>query len=198
LDAAGFVPQTLEATEVLFDGRPSPILLTSTFQLNVQVPYEVSGQADTELQVRYRGVPSNRIRIGVVKAAPELYARLGILGDAAAINEDGSVNGPSNPAARGSILTLFASGTGITAPAIATGAAAQAPYPAPAIALTLTLAGQPAETVFAGAAPGLVGVLQVNARVPADAAIAPVIRRAAVILKVGEESSRTGVAVWLQ
>src|ERR1035441_2974870 len=45
--------------------------------------------------------------------------------------------------------------------------AAVAPYPTPLLPVTLTVAGFPAQILYAGSAPGAVGLLQVNARVPA-------------------------------
>ena len=42
-----------------------------------------------------------------------------------------------------------------------------APYPSPLLPVTLTVAGFPAQILYAGSAPGAVGLLQVNARVPA-------------------------------
>jgi uncharacterized protein (TIGR03437 family) len=67
----------------------------------------------------------------------------------------------------GSILTFYATGEGLTNGPNVSGQAAAAPYPSPLLPVSLTVAGFPAEILYAGSAPGGVGLLQVNARVPA-------------------------------
>jgi uncharacterized protein (TIGR03437 family) len=47
-------------------------------------------------------------------------------GQALAINQDGTVNTPANPAARGSVLTFWATGQGTTQPASGDGQPASA------------------------------------------------------------------------
>jgi uncharacterized protein (TIGR03437 family) len=85
-------------------------------------------------------------------------------GWAAALNQDGSINSPSNPAKHGSVVTLFASGGG--ANYFADGAVVpMGIYNAPAT----VWAGDSRsfEVVFAGDAPGLVaGIMQINLRMP--------------------------------
>ena len=79
-----------------------------------------------------------------------------------------------NPAAKGSIIALFATGDGVESPAQTDGAFTAAPYPMTAANVGVLIGAAPvsqeaADIVHAGAAPTLVaGVLQVNARIPAD------------------------------
>jgi uncharacterized protein (TIGR03437 family) len=88
-------------------------------------------------------------------------------GQATVLNEDGTPNSPANPAARGSVISIFGTGGGQTSPAFADGQI----VPGPAVAQrfgTVTIEGASAPVLYAGAAPSLVaGVLQVNAQVPA-------------------------------
>ena len=129
---------------------------------------------------------------GRTAAAPGIFTTFTGGSDVLALNQDGSVNGPDNPAARGSIAALFATGAGQTTPASVTGVPATVgTTAAPA---SVTLAGRQAEILYAGPAPTLVGVTQVNARVPADAPAG----RAAVVLTVGAASSRSGVVLWVK
>jgi uncharacterized protein (TIGR03437 family) len=157
----------------------------------------VAGKAASAVQLVYRGVPSNIIQLSLVDAAPGILTPPAI-NDAAAFNQDGSLNNESNAAAGGSILTIFATGCGQTAPASATGVPARLPLPGPAAAVTLAIAGQPAEIVFAGAAPGLVGVMQVNVRIPLDVPVAAAPDRASLTLTVGGHASRSGIAFWVK
>ena len=65
------------------------------------------------------------------------------------------------------VLTFYATGEGLTNGSNVSGQAAAVPYPSPLLPVTLTVAGFPAQILYAGSAPGAVGLLQVNARVPA-------------------------------
>jgi uncharacterized protein (TIGR03437 family) len=55
----------------------------------------------------------------------------------------------------------------------------------------------PADVLFAGNAPGFVGLVQVNVRVPDGLAMAGS-QRAPVVLTVGNQSSRPEVTIWVQ
>jgi uncharacterized protein (TIGR03437 family) len=83
------------------------------------------------------------------------------------VNQDGSPNSAIDPTALGSILTFYATGEGLADGPNVSGQAAVVPYPSPILPVTLTVAGFPAQILYAGSAPGAVGLLQVNARVPA-------------------------------
>jgi uncharacterized protein (TIGR03437 family) len=194
IDDSGRVSTSLAGLQVFFDGVPAPILLSGAFQSTVQTPYEVAGRATTSMQLIYRGVASNVVAMPVADSSPGIFTVLGGT-EVSALNEDGTVNGSSNPAARGSVLTLFATGCGQTAPASATGVPA-AGGAVPALTATVSIATRPAEVVYAGAAPGLVGVMQFNVRVPLDLPVQGASDRAAVQVTVGGQSSRQGVVFW--
>jgi uncharacterized protein (TIGR03437 family) len=63
-------------------------------------------------------------------------------------------------------VAFFATGEGLTDGANVSGLAAQAPYSRPRQTVVLAIGGISADLLYAGAAPGQVGELQVNARVP--------------------------------
>ena len=193
-DASGRVATTLSETQVLFDGRAAPILYASAFQVNVQVPYEVAGRKTTSVQLLYRGIPSNTVDLTVVDAAPGLLTLLGT-SQAAVLNQDGTVNDSTNAAARGSVISFFAVGAGVLKGGAATGAAAGSPLGVPALPVVLKLANVAAEVLYGGEAPGLVGCLQVNARIPANF---PEGDRGSVVLSVGTAESRVGVTFWVK
>lgn len=102
------------------------------------------------------------------------------------------MNSPSNPAARGSIITIYATGAGETDPPGIDGMVAGSVLPKPILPVSVTIAGQAAQATYAGAAPGLVaGVMQVNARIPNGVSSGAV----AVLLQVGDQTSQTGVTL---
>jgi uncharacterized protein (TIGR03437 family) len=157
-DASGLLPTLVAGTEVRFDGIPAPLLYAQYGQINVQAPYAIAGNAATHVEVFYQGKSAGAVDLGVAAANPALYP--------VAVNQDGSLNSETNPARRGTIVAFFATGEGLTDGGNVSGMAAQAPYPRPRQAVALAMGGISADLLYAGAAPGQVGALQVNARVP--------------------------------
>jgi len=146
--------------------------------------------------VEYNGIQSAAAAIPVSLALPGIFtADSSGKGDAACLNQDGSFNSPSNPAARGSVITLFVTGEGATSPASIAGMLTIAPYATPVQPVTVMIGGQPAAVQYAGAAPGEpAGMMQINAVVPAT--IDP--GRAAVVVSVGGFSTAAGVTAELK
>ena len=164
------VTTQLEQTRVLFDGIPAPLIYTSAGQLSAVVPYGIAGRGTVNLQTEYKGIRSNATPVALLEAQPGLFTRDASGGGPGAIlNQDGSVNGLDKPAAAGSVIVLFGTGEGLPDPVPADGAVITgAPLPRPRLGVSVTVDGQPAEVLYAGAAPALVaGVLQLNVRLPA-------------------------------
>jgi uncharacterized protein (TIGR03437 family) len=157
-DASGMLPTLLAGAEVRFDGIPGPVLYAQYGQINVQAPYAIAGNAATHFEVLYQGKSAGTENLGVVAANPAMYAVV--------VNQDGSLNAETNPALRGTVVAFFATGEGLTDGGNVSGMAAQAPYGRPRQAVALAMGGISADLLYAGAAPGQVGELQVNARVP--------------------------------
>jgi len=140
---------------VFFNGSPAPILYSSAQQINVQVPYEISGQSNVQMQVINKQFPlplSETRTLAVVDRQPAVYLSPAATGSpfpgytvcggivtigaaAVALNADGTLNDCTNPAIPGSVVTVFLDGLGPVTPALATGAIA----PAPPVVLTPAL-----------------------------------------------------------
>jgi uncharacterized protein (TIGR03437 family) len=169
LNSNGLVETSLAGVRVLFDGIPAPLLYVSAKQASVVVPYAVADKSRTVVQVEYQGQKSNPLVLWVGAA------QLGIFttnssgrGQGAVLNQDGSVNSASNPADKGSVVVLFATGEGQTVPPGVDGKVTSDPLPRPVVAIEALIDGKLAEVLYAGGAPGLVaGVLQVNVKIPA-------------------------------
>jgi len=167
IDAAtGKLPVELAGARVTFEGVAAPLLFVSAQQVNLQVPFEMAGRAAARMAVRVAGAEPAEETILLIDAAPAVFTLDGIR--AAAVHPDGSLNSVQNPAPRGSLVQLFATGQGSVDPRTPTGAPAplEAPFPAPRIQLRARLEGLEARLAFAGLAPGLVGVLQLNLEIP--------------------------------
>jgi uncharacterized protein (TIGR03437 family) len=160
----GTVASTLSGTRVLFGSFAAPIMYTSATQINAIVPYEVAGQSQLMMTVQYQGVASAATTVQVANSAPGVFTFNSTgSGQAAATNQDGSLNGLSGPAAKGSYVTIYFTGGGQTTPPGATGSVNGSilKYLPPDV--SVTVGGQPVMVSFAGAAPTLLdGVLQLN------------------------------------
>ncbi len=179
--------------QVLFDGRAAPVIYSGVTQLSVVVPYAVAGATGTRVEVDCRGVRSSAVALAVAGSTPGIFtADSSGTGQGAILNQDGTVNAAANPAARGSIVQIFATGEGPTDPPGVDGKLASEPLPKPVLPAAVTIGGARADVLYAGGAPGLIaGVLQVNARVPEGLAPGP----QPVVLTVGTASSQRAVTV---
>ena len=160
----GFLPMSLAECRLLFDGEPAPMLFASGEQVNGVAPFSLQGQATTSVQIEYRGRLSNAVVLPVSLATPAVF---GTDGEPAILNQDGTLNSQENPAARGSVVSVYATGAGQTTPPGVDGQLVAGELPLTNLRVTATMGGVPTEVLYAGGAPGLVhGALQANIRVP--------------------------------
>jgi trimeric autotransporter adhesin len=191
-DDAGRLPVALGATEVLFDGMPAPLLYAQFTQVNLQAPYAISGQLNTEVEIRHNGLTVARMIVPVVESAPGIFTSGAGKGQIAATNQDGSPNSETNPAAPGSTVRFYATGVGQTVPEGIDGAPATFPYSLPRLPVAVRIAGIGAGDIeYAGAAPGYTGVVQINVRIPEAAPPGT----QAIEITVGEAKSQPGATL---
>jgi uncharacterized protein (TIGR03437 family) len=82
-------------------------------------------------------------------------------------NQDYSLNSSTNSAQVGSYATLYLIGSGPVAPTVTDGESAAASPPSKeTLNTTVTVGGTEATVLFAGMAPGFVGLVQVDFQVP--------------------------------
>jgi uncharacterized protein (TIGR03437 family) len=160
----------LASVQVFFDDISAPILYAQSTQINTIVPWEIVDRSSTQIHVEYNGIATNSVAISVVPAVPSIFFEDLGSGLAAALNEDGSLNAPSNPAKRGTVVSLFGTGGGVMSPAGVTGGFWPAnPLSRIALSVEIQICGGRAPVLYAGSAPGLIsGVFQINFRVPDD------------------------------
>lgn len=158
------LPMSLAGASVTVGGFPAPMLYASPGQVNFQIPFEVPpGAAAFSVFVNGSAVASGSLN--VTATAPGLFMLSG--GTAAVVNQNGSVNSPGSPAPAGSIISAYVTGLGAVSPQIATGSPAPAnPISYTNAAVTVTVGAAAAQLQFAGLAPTLAGVYQVNFVVP--------------------------------
>lgn len=160
-------PNTLGKVQVLVNGLAAPLYYVSPTQVSAIVPYAVtSGVA--QIQVVNDGAASNTVTMAVGATAPGVFSvPPGGLGYGAVLHQDGTLVTTSNPAQPGETVSVFATGLGAVNPLVADGAAG------PSSTLSQTtgtiaadVSGTTAKVTFAGLAPGLAGLYQVNVTIP--------------------------------
>ena len=173
----------------MVDEFSAPLFFVRGDQINFQVPYEVAGRPSVKVSVVRDGVAGPPFETPLAAAAPALFAWGDDPTRAIVVYADGSLNGPDSPAKPQQSLIFFATGDGETTPPGQTGAPAASPFPAPLAAVELWIGGQRAAIDYAGAAPGFVGLMQINARMTSATGIV------SVVLKIG--AHQTAMDLWL-
>jgi uncharacterized protein (TIGR03437 family) len=161
------MPTTLAGTTVYFGSTPAPIIYTSANQVGAVVPFGMTG-SQAQVSVVYNGQFAAPLPASIATTVPAIFTlNASGSGQAAALNQDNSVNGASTPAKAGQVVSLYMTGAGQTNPPGTDGLPGAAPLPLPILTVTAQVGGQSADIQYAGAAPGLVaGVLQVNVVIP--------------------------------
>ena len=149
---------------VKINGLAAPLGYVSPAQINAQVPFEVA-PGTAQLTIQSNGTTAGPVALTIQAAAPGVF--MYGAGRAPAINQDDTLNLPTNPARVGSYISIYVTGQGLVDQPVATGAAAPIRTVANTLALTTaTIGGVPATVSFSGLAPGFVGLGQVNLLVP--------------------------------
>ena len=150
------------ATKVFFDSTAAPLLYASAGQINAVVPYEIAGKTSTNMHVEINGVATSSQTLAVAGASPGIFIVL---------NQDYSINSAVRPAARESVLILYATGEGQTSPPGVDGKMANTVWPKPVLPVSVTIGGADAKVLYAGAAPFFIaGAMQINLKLPAGLA----------------------------
>jgi uncharacterized protein (TIGR03437 family) len=176
---SGNLPTSLGGTTVTFDGNQVPLFYVSSNYIQVETPVTLTPGGQTAIVVNSTYGSSATVNLPIVPARPGIFTvESGGTGQARALNQDNTTNGSGSvtpdgsdkPAPAGTVIQLFASGLGALNPTVATGSPAPSdPLSQATVLPTATVSGLAAEVQYAGAAPGLVGLYQVNVKIPANA-----------------------------
>ena len=177
-------PTTLGGVSVTIDNLPCPIYYVTPGQLAVSVPYAVAANQTglANIQVTNNKVASNVIQVYLTDANPGSFSQgANGIGLAAATHAaTGQLITASNPAQPGEYLAMFLTGLGTVTPTVADGALGPATVPLSYSDIynagnlsvyfndygTNGTAGNAGTVVYAGLAPTLAGLYQINVQVP--------------------------------
>lgn len=117
--ADGRLVTTLDQTRLVVNGLPAPLIYVAPGQLSGIVPgylwmvTTVNGRPVVTVEFSRNGLLSQPVFISLSAVNPGIFTTGGSgSGPAAALNEDNGLNTAENAAAKGSIVQLFATGTG--------------------------------------------------------------------------------------
>jgi uncharacterized protein (TIGR03437 family) len=193
-------PVSLASRDVVVDDDiVAPLFFVGPTQINFQMPSAVPSGTP---RIAVRVASTSELVAGgafpVAVASPGFFtASQDGKGQGAILNQDQTVNSPTNAAPRGTVVTLFGTGQGAVDPPMADGAAAPSSEPlartvaAPTSDGAACLNKQPSVCVaigstfgdisYSGLAPGFVGLWQINVKIPANALTGAAIPVRAVI-----------------
>src|SRR5665213_440080 len=193
--SGGTIGSQIAGAYITFNGYPAPLLYVSSNLAAAIVPYEVAGLSTASVAVSYQGQVGATTVLTVTAAAPGIFtSNMTGAGQAAAVNQNGSLNSAANPAKAGSIVSVYLTGEGQTSPGGTDGKiASAAPYPMPVLPVTATVGGQTATVAYAGAAPtSVAGLMQVNIQIPAGVQTGAAVP---VTVSVGGIAAQSGVTL---
>jgi uncharacterized protein (TIGR03437 family) len=183
------LPTELSGIGVVVNERRAPILgvanVNGQEQVNFQVPFEVGSGPTASVTVIRNGVSSAAVSVPVRLIQPGVFAN----GTDAIVvhHSDNALVSRTRPLERGEFAYFYATGLGPVDNNPGTGNGGPASPLARATSQPrVTLGGAPLEVLYAGLAPGFVGVFQINIRV-SDAVPSG---DAELLVSIGAESSR--------
>jgi uncharacterized protein (TIGR03437 family) len=141
----GLTFDDITQTNVQFNTISVPILSITPTEVLVRVPVSLEGVSTVQISINHTAA----VTANVVDCSPALFGNAS--GQASVINGDGTLNSATNPATRGSIISLFGTGEGIT----------RLPF-------EVAIGGFVASVLYAGPAGNYPGMFQINARVPSE------------------------------
>jgi uncharacterized protein (TIGR03437 family) len=162
------LPNTVAGTSITIDGKPAPIFSvvdqSGSEQISFQVPVNATIGSNIPLVIN-NGFTSATIQVPVAQVQPGIFTVDGT--NAAALHANYSLISSTQPATAGETILVYCTGLGATNPAVAAGSTASTTVLSyAATTFTAAIAGQNAPVVFAGLAPGFIGLGQVNIMVP--------------------------------
>lgn len=169
------LPSVLGGSQVTVNGQPAPLFYVSATQINLALPTNlpISGSLDLEITSPSTGQIFGLTEINMAPVSPGLFSLAGTgTGPLAALNANGTVNSPANPLLRGGIIVLFGTGEGPVPNAPPDGTPASGPTPTATQPVVVFGQGDniiqaaASDLQYSGLAPGLIGVWQINVRVP--------------------------------
>lgn len=156
-DSASALPRTAGYSFISVNGVRTPLAAASNGHVTIQLPWDMESTTASIVGIN-NGQPGNTLELPVVSLSPVILAM-------------GHTNGhpvsASEPATGGEIVAVFATGLGSTGQYFDPGVRAPLTSRVSVVSpVAASFGTEPATVVFAGLAPGLVGLYQIDVIVP--------------------------------
>jgi uncharacterized protein (TIGR03437 family) len=162
------LPTTLAGVSVTINDVPAPLFFVSPGQINLQTPFSITG-ATARIVVNNNSNLSTAVDVPVAATSPGIFSRdQNGIGPAVITHADFSLVTTQDPALPGETIIIFLTGLGAVDPPFADGA----PGPSSPLSvvtdqdLQVEFGREVGTILFAGAAPGFVGLYQINVTIP--------------------------------
>lgn len=204
------LPRDMVDIQMRVNQQPAGLFFVSPQQINALLPINLpnSGTARLEIVRPFSGQILGFVDVRMDAASPGLFSlNSNGAGGAAALNEEAACrpepsffrcfNLPTNPIARGQVIQLFGTGQGFIEGAPPDGFPATEALPT-AERTRVSLNGEfvdDANVLYSGLAPGLIGVWQVNVRVPQSVTPGNFIPVNVVLRSIGTASPTTRITI---
>ena len=166
---------SFNGTTIRIGGIAAPLLSITgspAEQVNLQIPFELSSGQTTTIEVENNGTRKTVSSVPVFSTQPGIFeipvAGGGTVG-AVLQAISGQLVTEQNPAQRGDILSMFFTGGGGLSQAVGTGVLGPVPAPVIVNSVVVGVDDKGSTVLFAGYAPGFLGLYQVNFEIPQDA-----------------------------
>ncbi len=165
-------PSTLNKVQVKINGVAAPIYYVTLGQISAIVPFGTavasSGTSYAQIQVINNGTASNTVTVIANATAPGVFAsQQNGLGTAAVLHADFSVVTAASPAKVGETVLVYLTGLGAVSPTPGDGTAGPSnPLSKITTDIAVNIDGIDSNVTYAGLAPGLAGLYQINVQVP--------------------------------
>lgn len=169
------LPYGRAGTEVWFDGEAGTVVDRQPARLLVQAPATLVGRQSSQVEIRGDDGLLGRAEYVVAEAAPGLFATGA---QVFAMHQDGTLNSQDNPARQQMVVSFYGTGEGLAGGQFG-----------------LRIGDADVEILYAGPAPELPGIFQVNGRVPGGFLPAGALP---VVVIVGGAGSQPGVSLWVR
>lgn len=171
-------PTSLNGVQVLFNGEAAPIYYVSANQVSVIVPYDMNTYQVAQIQISNNGVLSNAVTMNVNQTTPGAFTSdpVGGIGVAALLDFPAAggyyVVTNDQPAHPGDNVALYLTGLGIPDPPNPSGAPGPNGGDSLMAQIGVSLGGTSVGNLaYAGLAPGLAGLYQINFTIPSNATV---------------------------
>jgi uncharacterized protein (TIGR03437 family) len=181
IGGTGISPSQISDTAIAFGPNAARIVSAGANGILVLAPPAIAGLGSVPVEIIYQNTVIVTIQVAVANEAPALFVdatgQTAVGSQAAANNQDGSLNSQGNPAPRGSVVSLYGTGLGISNDPV-----------------SVTFDNYTAPILYAGPAANYPGLFQINAQVPSGYLPTGDLT---VVVTVGTSPTQTGVLVWV-